>query len=84
MEITAIDTPEVAYGRHYNLGDRVSAVVDGLPVVEVVRAVTITSSADGITTKPTLGTPGNTPPNIPTIFGASARLRSRLVNLERR
>jgi hypothetical protein len=84
IEVTAIDTPQVAFGTHYNLGDRVTAIVDGLTVAEVVRQVTITHSAEGTTIKPTLGTPGNAPPNIPIIFGASARLRSRLVNLERR
>lgn len=84
VTITPIDMPQVAFGVHYGLGDLVTAVVDDLQIVEVVREVKITYSAAGQIVEPTLASPGSGPPSLPTFFHDTTRTKTRVVDLERR
>jgi hypothetical protein len=85
LSITPIDTEAVAFGTHYGLGDRVTVVIDGVEVQDVVREVLLTVTADeGEVLTPTLGTPGATSPRVPDLFAAVARQGRRLSFLERR
>jgi hypothetical protein len=85
LAISPIDTDAVAFGRDYNLGDRVTVVIDGVAVQDVVREVLLTVTADrGEVLTPTLGTPGASSPRVPDLFAAVARQARRLSFLERR
>jgi hypothetical protein len=82
--ITPIDTPYLAFGTHYFLGDKVSAILDGVTFTEVIREAKITVQPSGRElVEPTLATPGNTGPGIPDIFRAPGRISGRVVTLER-
>jgi hypothetical protein len=53
LTIEAIDTPRLQFGKHYNLGD----VVTAEDVTDVLRGVTISwTASDGATTKSDVGT----------------------------
>jgi hypothetical protein len=82
--ITPIDTPQVAFGVHYDLGDRVTAVLDGIEVAEVVREVKLTYDASGVKIEPTLASPGSSPPALPDFFRDRHGLVGRVSGLERR
>lgn len=83
LSITPIDTPQMQFGTHYNLGDKVTAVIDGVSVVDVVREVKLTLTPDGARQLvPTIGTPG--PKTIFRLFRDVRNLASRMTNLERR
>jgi hypothetical protein len=85
LSITPIDTDAVSFGTHYGLGDRVTVVIDGVEVQDVVREVLLTLTPDGgEVLTPTLGTPGATSPRVPDLFAAVARQARRLSFLERR
>jgi hypothetical protein len=47
VSITPVDTAGMQYGTHYDLGDKVTAVVDGIAIVDVVREVKITVGPAG-------------------------------------
>lgn len=83
LSITPIDKPDQRYRTHYDLGDRVTAVVDGVPIQELITEVkTILTPAGALYARPTIGTV-----NRKGVLGAFDRLRSlgsRLTNLERR
>lgn len=82
LSITPIDIPGQTYGVHYGLGDRVTVVIDGTPVQEAIREVTLAYTPDGPQTiKPTIGTVSK-----PTIVGLFSSVRDALLrtrNLER-
>lgn len=83
LSITPVDTAGQAFGTHYALGDRVSAVVDGATVQELIREVKIRLTPDGpATVAPQIGTPGRT--SVLALFDGFKRLRRRITNLERR
>lgn len=82
--ITPIDTPQVAFGVHYNLGDRVTAVLDGVEIAEVVREAKLTFDSSGVKIEPTLGSPGSSPPALPDFFRDPHGLAGRVADLERR
>ncbi len=83
LSITPIDKPDQKYRTHYNLGDRVTAVIDGQPIQELITEVkTILTPAGALYARPTIGSV-----NRSGVLGAFDRLRSlgsRLTNLERR
>lgn len=83
LSITPIDKPDQQYRTHYNLGDKVTAVVDGVAIQELITEVkTILTPAGALYARPTIGTV-----NRKGVLGAFDRLRSlgsRLTNLERR
>jgi hypothetical protein len=84
ISVVPIDTPTMSFVTHYGLGDKVTAVLDGVPIAEVVREVKVTYDAGGTRVQATLGTPGATPPEIPDIFRDPRTLAGRVTNLERR
>lgn len=83
LDITPIDTPNLKYGTHYQLGDKVSVVVDGVVVTDLVRQVEISLTAQGPQKlTPVLGTPGRN--DLIALFSAVKDLAARTRNLERR
>jgi hypothetical protein len=84
VTIAVRDTPQIAYGVNYTLGDRVTCVVDGLQITEVVREAKITKNINGEVIEPTLATPGATRPGLPQLFAGRRTDRTRIGNLERR
>jgi ReqiPepy6 Gp37-like protein len=82
LAITPIDLPQMAYGVHYDLGDRVTAVIRGQIVSEIVREVKLViTPSEGAVVTPTIGTPGRQK-----LLGLISRIRRserRLANLER-
>lgn len=85
LSIEPIDTDAVTYGRDYNLGDRVTVVIDGVAVQDVVREVLLTVTADaGEVLRPVLGTPGASSPQVPDLFDSVRRTARRVSFLERR
>jgi hypothetical protein len=85
LAVTPTDTQAFSFPADYSLGDRVTVVVDGVPVQDVVREVHVDLTPVGAVITPTVGTPGAQDPrtNDP-IFQRVAETRSRLRNLERR
>ena len=82
FSLTPIETESIRFIDDYQLGDLVTAVVDGTPVVDVIREVTITLNERGETVTPTVGDP-NANPQRPRIYDAFTRLGRRVRNLER-
>lgn len=85
LALTPIDTAAVTFGRDYGLGDKVTVVIAGVPVRDVVREITYSLSLSGSErVQPVVGTPGATNPDIPDLFDSMAAADRRLTNLERR
>lgn len=85
LSISPIDTAAVAYGREYGLGDKVTVVVEGTPIRDVVREVVLTLTPDrGEQLVPVIGTPGAASPSALTLFAAQERLSRRVSQQERR
>jgi hypothetical protein len=82
LSITPIDRPGQTYLTHYDLGDKVTAVIGGAAVQELVREVRIVLSPESQRIVPTIATPGRR--DILAVFRRLARLESRMTNLERR
>lgn len=80
LSITPIDTPQLQFGRDYNLGDRILIRVDGVPIRDVVREVRIDLTKERRSTVPAIGERHDTP----RIFRAFHDLRRRIANQERR
>ncbi|MHC3450755.1 siphovirus ReqiPepy6 Gp37-like family protein [Streptomyces prasinus] len=76
LAINPIDLPKLRYGRDYNVGDTVSAQLRGGEWhTDVVREVTLTSSAGGSTVKATVGGDSGE--------GAVARIYSYIARLKK-
>lgn len=83
LEITPVDTTNLSYGVHYKLGDKVSAVIDGVLLSDIVREVEVRLTANAAASLvPVLGTPGRN--TLLALFEAVRDLNSRTRNLERR
>jgi Siphovirus ReqiPepy6 Gp37-like protein len=83
MAMTPIDLPQMAYPANYSLGDKVTAVMDGVAIQQVIREVHITLSPEsGALVVPTIGTPGRQ--DLLGIFDRLRTAEARLVTLERR
>lgn len=83
LEITPVDTTNLSYGVHYQLGDKVSAVIDGVLISDIVREVEVKLSYNAAASlTPVLGTPGRN--TLLALFEAVRDLNSRTRNLERR
>lgn len=82
MTATPFDGGPVRYGRDYGLGDKVTCVIDGVAITDLVREVEVTLDAAGEKLKPVIGTPNAT--GGPDIFTRMKRLMTRVANLERR
>lgn len=83
LQLQPIDTPTLAFGRDYNLGDRVAADVDGVRITDVLRQVRLTiTAADGERITPTLASDGASLARL-NIFDALRRTARRLSLIER-
>jgi hypothetical protein len=83
LEITPVDTTNLSYGTHYQLGDKVSAVIDDVLISDIVREVEVRLSSNAAASLvPVLGTPGRN--SLLALFEAVRDLNSRTRNLERR
>ncbi len=83
LDITPVETTGLRYGEHYQLGDKVSAVIDGVLIADIVREVEVRlvpNAAAQLT--PVLGTPGRN--TLLALFEQVRDLNSRTRNLERR
>lgn len=70
LAMTPIDTAALAWGRDYTLGDRVSVVIDGTTVTDVVRQIHIAlSPAAGDVVTPAVGTPAAADAQVSAILG---------------
>lgn len=85
LSLVPIDTASVAFGRDYGLGDRVTVLVDGIQVQDVVREVKLAYAGSGAEQiSPTVGTPGVSSPDVPALFDTLVDQSQRLSRLERR
>lgn len=84
LAITPIDTEAVAYGREYGLGDKVTVMVEGTPIRDVVREVALTLTPDREQLVPVIGTPGAANPAALSLFAAQQSLTRRVSQQERR
>lgn len=85
ISLSPVDTPDLMYGRDYQLGDKVTVVTDAGPVVDVVRQVTITAQGgQPARVIPLVGTADGPQPGVPAIYGTVRGLLRRLNVLERR
>lgn len=84
LSLQPLDLPSLTYGRDYGLGDKVSVLVEGVTVRDVVREVKLAFTSSGERLEPVVGTPGASSPDVPQLFDQLARQASRLSNLERR
>lgn len=83
FSLVPIDTTGQQYLTHYQLGNRVSAVLDGETVQEIVREITIRLTPEGPTvTQPTIGSPGAK--DINRMFERLTQVERSVRNLERR
>jgi hypothetical protein len=82
LNATPFDGGPLRYGRDYSLGDKVTCVIDGVPIADLVREVQVTLGASGEQVAPVIGTPNaSTAPNL---FVLIRRLLTRVEVLERR
>lgn len=85
LSLRPADTDSLKFGRDYNLGDRVTVIVDGTPIQDVLREVRITLDSSGATVTPTLGSPaGPRPGTVLALFDRMRRLGARVSTVERR
>lgn len=83
ISITPVETDHLRYLDDYDLGDRVKAVLDGVPVTDLIREVRIKLSPEGPQQfRPAIGTPGRA--EVLRIFRLLRVNDTRLSNLERR
>lgn len=86
LEVNPVDLTNLTFGVDYGLGDQITAEVDGVEVVQIIREVHITVDADGEHVVPILGSAavtGGTDP-IFDLYDRLRRLSTRTNNLERR
>jgi hypothetical protein len=84
LSISPIDTDAVAFGVEYGLGDRVTVVIDGEVIQDVVREVDLKLTSEGEALAPVVGTPGASSPRALELFAKQERLSRRISPIERR
>lgn len=85
-DLGVIDTAGVEWGVDYDVGDRVTVVVDGVPLVELVRSVQVTLGPNGDTEQivPSVSSPSRKRTVQELHYFSTLRdLASRIANLER-
>ena len=81
VRMQPVDTASIAFGTDYGLGDRVTVVVDGVPIQDLIREVRILLNEGGETVTPVIADAAYRGASIlPTV----SELRRRLSSLERR
>lgn len=84
LQITPLETGALAYGTDYNLGDRVSVIMDGVTVTDLVRTVVISLTVNsGETVTPYVGTAAMADKYVAKLFRTLKSQETRLRNLER-
>lgn len=58
LDLTPVETEAVRFGVEYNVGSRVTVLIDGEPIQDTVRSVELGLGAGGETIRPMVGTPG--------------------------
>jgi hypothetical protein len=85
LSISPIDIPQLRYGRDYSVGDTVSADVRGDWYTDVVREVTLTSTAaDATTVKATLGGDSTGTSTVARIYAYIAQVKKDVGRLKTR
>lgn len=85
LSLSPIDTAAVSFGTDYTLGDRVTVVVEGERIEDVVREVTLSYTAErGEQVTPLVASPGGASPQALALFARQERLDRRINNQERR
>lgn len=84
LSITPIDLPNLSFGKHYNLGDKVTVKIGENTIKDVVREVKIQLTPNGETISPTVGTPESISRPMGGFFNKINKISKRLSNLERR
>lgn len=85
LSISPIDIPQLRYGRDYTVGDTVSADVRGDWYTDVVREVTLTSTAaDGTTVKATVGGDSTGTSTVARIYAYIAQVKKDVARLKTR
>ena len=80
-----IDTVGLSFVTHWQLGDRVTLIVDDIEIEAVIREIKIALTPDGgETVTPVLGSPGAGSENLLDMIVKSGALRPRVGLLERR
>lgn len=83
LSLTPVDTPTQKARTHYNTGDRVTAVIDGEEIQDLIRELRTVLTPDGAQrTVPVIGATART--GVLRIFDRLRATGSRLANLERR
>lgn len=82
LDASLVDTPTRQYGQHYRVGDRITIVVDGAPVQEIVRQATVDLTGSGETVKILAG--GASHNDVLRLFNRLRQLTRQVSNLERR
>lgn len=83
LSLVPVDLPGQQYLTHYSLGDKVTAVIDGELIRDLIREVRINLTPEGPTqTRPTIGTPGAADVN--RMFQRLAATEKNIRDLERR
>jgi hypothetical protein len=81
LQVNPIDTPQLRLGVDYRLGDLVGVIVDGIKVIDQVRAIETTISAGGIDRAITVG--ATAPLGVQALFAQLRRMAQRVSQLER-
>jgi hypothetical protein len=85
LSISPIDIPQLRYGRDYSVGDTVAADVRGDWYTDVVREVTLTSTAqDATTVKATLGGDSTGTSTVARIYAYIAQVKKDVGRLKTR
>ena len=85
LSATPVDTGAFRFGVDYGLGDRVTVMVDGVALQDVVREVHVKlDPTAGQSVIPVIGTPGTTNPSVPRIFDRLSRLERAVRDLQRK
>lgn len=77
-----LDIPQQTYFTHYQLGDKVTVVIDGVSFQESIRQVECTLDQNGLTIIPTVATPNNS--DTLKLYDQIASQNKRIRLLERR
>jgi len=86
LRLSPLDTAGLQFGTHYNLGDRVTVVVDGIPIQDVVREVRLSLTAEGEALEPVVGPAdaSEQPAASSGLYGTIRVMATRINQLERR
>lgn len=86
LRLSPVETSALQFGTHYNLGDRVTVVVDGVAIRDVVREIHLSLGSDGETLEPVVGPAdaSEQPAAGSGLFGSMRVMADRINQLERR